>query len=135
MKMKNIFLLLVMMCLVRMGISQNLVGMSVDDIKSYLNEKKGVSPDSIFLNKNSDGTSYLSFSSAGKKIVYFLDSDNKCSTYRVIYPYSQLNAVLKNLDGKFTAEGRFKWTVPGRQTFVITLEPNDDFFVTDMFLQ
>ncbi len=134
--MKKILLVVFVACLfTAAGGAQNLVGMSSGDITSYLKDKKGINPDSLMLNKNSNGTSYISYQTAEKKIVYFLDSSNTCYTYRVIYPYNQLNSVLKKLDEQFVPQGRFKWLVYGRQTFVITLEPNEDFFVTDMSLQ
>ncbi len=133
--MRKILFFLFVVCLINKGLTQNLVGMSTDDVKSYLRDKKGISQDSLTLNKNTDGTSYIAFQTGERRIVYFFDNSNNCYTYRVIYPYSQLNAVLKKLDDQFVQQGRFKWIVRGRQTFVIVLEPNDDFFVTDLSVQ
>ena len=115
--------------------SQNLVGMSNAAIITYLEKTKGIPSDSLQTGTNSDGKSYISFETGEKKIIYFLDSTGNCYCYRIIYPYSELNSILAKLDKQFTSQGRFQWLVTGRKNFLITLEPNDDFFVTDTTLE
>ncbi len=132
---KVLFLLFVTVFWLHPARSQNLVGMSSVAIVSYLEKSKGINPDSLQKGTNSDGKSYISFENTEKKTIYFLDSAGNCYCYRIIYPYNMLNAILAKLDKQFTQQGRFQWFVSGNKNFLITLEPNDDFFVTDTTLE
>jgi hypothetical protein len=116
------------------GRAQNLVGMSSDQIFTFL-KNKGISTDSIQTAKNSNGSTYLSYENSKNKFIYFLDSTMTCYCYRVVYPYSELNSTIKKLDEKFVHTGHFKWMDYEKETYEIKLEKLEGYFVTDVFLE
>ena len=116
--------------------AQNLIGLSSDEIKKYMTEnRKEMSQDRV-VNQSFD---YLKYSdkSDTETILFFLSSDSKCSSIRIVCDGDLKQKKIKELDDLYSKKGTDSWTdaqngkkyqikaVSSEWSFSITIEPEN----------
>jgi hypothetical protein len=88
--------------------SQNLVGMTGNDIQKYMKENR---LDMSFENVTNDSFRYLKYSnnSGNQTILFFFEKDSVCKSIRLICDTAMKTEKVKEYDSLYTRSGENKW--------------------------
>ena len=109
--------------------AQNMIGLDKEEIMDEMNTRfKTFKLNTSTVNHT---YKYLKYEDNINEItiLFFLSDNDKCTLIRKMYDYSNINDVLKDLNGNYKSDGKNKWTYSDHGNhYVVDLSEGEWFF-------